>query len=62
MTRQPFVPVFCNPNKSGQLPTWIASDKGQKRVMMLGEQPTGMGKPNLFKMIKTMLTNKAVGE
>ena len=51
-----------NPNKSGQLPTWIASDKGQKRVMMLGEQPTGMGKPNLFKMIKTMLTNKAVGE
>ena len=51
-----------NPNKSGQLPTWIASGKGQKRVLMLGEQPTGMGKPRFLKMIATMLTNKAVGE
>lgn len=51
-----------NPNKSGQLPTWIASGKGQRRVMMLGEQTTGMGKPNVLKLIATMLTNKAVGE
>ena len=51
-----------NPNKSGQLPTWIASDCGQQKVLMLGEKATGMGKPNLFKMIATMLTNKAVGE
>jgi len=51
-----------NPNKSGQLPTWIASGKGQNRVLMLGEQPTGMGKPRMLKMIATMLTNKAVGE
>ena len=51
-----------NPNKSGELPTWIASGRGQKRVLMLGEQPTAMGKPNLLKMIVTMLTNKAVGE
>lgn len=51
-----------NPNKSGQLPTWIASGKGQRRVMMLGEQATGMGKPNMLKLIATMLTNKAVGE
>ncbi len=51
-----------NPNKSGELPTWIASGKGQKRVMMLGEQDTWMGKPRMLKMIYTMLTNKAVGE
>jgi len=51
-----------NPNKSGELPTWIASDKGQNRVMALGEKQTGMRKPGLLKMIHTMLTNKAVGE
>ena len=56
---------FCrtgNPNKGGELPTWIASDKNQKRVMMLGEGDTRMGKPSMLKLIKTMLTNKAVGE
>ena len=51
-----------NPNKGGQLPTWIASGKAQKRVLMLGEKQTAMGKPNMLKMIYTMLTNKAVGE
>ena len=51
-----------NPNKGGQLPTWIASDKGQKRVLCLGEKDTHMAKPSLLKLIKTMLTNKAVGE
>ena len=51
-----------NPNISGELPTWIASGKGQNRVMMFGEQDTWMGKPKLLKMIHTMLTNKAVGE
>ena len=51
-----------NPNKSGELPTWIASDKTQKRVLWMGQKPTAMGKPSLLKMIKTMLTNKAVGE
>ncbi len=62
------VSYLCNfvfngdPNKAGQLPTWIASDKNQKRVMLFGEKPTGMGKPKLLKMIYTMLTNKAVGE
>lgn len=54
--------VTGNPNKSGELPTWIASGRGQNRVLMLGEQPTAMGKPSLLKMIVTMLTNKAVGE
>ena len=44
------------------LPTWIASDKGQNRVLRLGEKETHMGRPNKLKMIFTMLTNKAVGE
>ena len=51
-----------NPNKTGQLPTWVASDKGQRRVLILGEKATRMGKPRMLKMIYTMLTNKAVGE
>ena len=56
---------FCktgNPNKCGKLPTWIASDKDQKRVLRLGENKTHMCKPNTLRMIYTMLTNKAVGE
>ena len=51
-----------DPNKAGELPTWIASDKTQKRVMCLGEKPTGMRNPSMLKMVYTMLTNKAVGE
>ncbi len=62
------VSYLCNfvktgdPNKAAVLPTWIASDKMQKRVLILGEKPTHMGKPSMLKMIATMLTNKAVGE
>ena len=62
------VQYLCNfvktgdPNKAAVLPTWIASDKGQNRVLCLGEKATGMRKPNMVKMIHTMLTNKAVGE
>ncbi len=51
-----------DPNKAGVLPTWIASGKGQNRVLRLGQKDTRMGKPNMFKMIYTMFTNKAVGE
>ena len=51
-----------NPNKSGQLKQWVASGKGQNRVLILGEKDTHMGKPSMLKMIGTMLTNKAVGE
>jgi carboxylesterase type B len=51
-----------NPNKGGELPTWIASDKTQKRVMNFGEKETAMRKPGKLKMLWTMLTNKAVGE
>ncbi|MBE6925434.1 MAG: carboxylesterase family protein [Ruminococcaceae bacterium] len=51
-----------NPNKSGELPTWIASGRGQNRVLILGEKDTHMGKPAFFKMVHTMLTKKPVGE
>ena len=51
-----------DPNKAAQLPTWIASDASQKRVLILGEKATHMGRPSMLKMVKTMLTNKAVGE
>ena len=50
-----------DPNKSGELPTWIPSGS-QKKVMILGEKQTAMGKPSALKMFCTMLTNKAVGE
>ena len=62
------VSYLCNfaktgdPNKAAVLPTWIASGAGQKRVLIMGEKPTHMGKPSMMKMITTMLTNKAVGE
>ena len=62
------ISYLCNfaktgdPNKAAVLPTWIASGKGQNRVLQLGEKPTAMGKPSMLKMIHTMLTNKAVGE
>ena len=62
------VSYLCNfvktgdPNKAAQLPTWIASGRGQGRVLCLGEKDTAMGKPNMLKMVHTMLTNKAVGE
>ena len=62
------VNYLCNfaktgdPNKAAQLPTWIASGKGQNRVLCLGEADTGMRKPGMLKMVYTMLTNKAVGE
>jgi para-nitrobenzyl esterase len=51
-----------NPNETGELPQWVASGKGQKQVMRFGDKGNAMGKPNMLKMIKTMLTNKAVGE
>lgn len=56
---------FCrtgNPNKQGKLPTWIASDKSQTRVLRLGGKATRMGKPSVLKLIKTMFTTKSVGE
>jgi len=51
-----------DPNKAAQLPTWVASGRGQKPVLCMGEKDTQMRKPNLLKLIGIMLTNKAVGE
>lgn len=51
-----------DPNKAAVLPTWIASGKGQNRVLCLGEKDTAMRKPGMLKLTKIMLTNKAVGE
>ena len=62
------VEYLCNfvrtgdPNKAGKLPTWIASGKGQNRVLRLGKKETAMGKPSKLKQIYTMFTNKAPGE
>ena len=50
-----------NPNGGG-LPQWAAADGAGKQVMRMGEEAAHMGRPNLLRMIFTMLTNKAVGE
>ena len=47
---------FGNPN-GANLPKWDS-----KKVLCFGEQETQMRNPSLLKQIKTMLTNKAVGE
>ena len=52
---------FCtygDPNGAG-LTAWLPA--GQK-ALCIGEGATHMGKPSMPKLIKTMLTNKAVGE
>ncbi len=62
------VSFLCNfvrtgdPNDAGVLPAWSASNARQKCVMMIGEKDARMEKPGMLKMVKTMLTNKAVGE
>ena len=56
---------FCktgDPNGPAPVPTWAPASKTEKRVMTLGEGEVRMEKTPLLKMIKTMLTNKAVGE
>ena len=50
-----------DPNGDG-LPAWQPLGKGQDKVLRLGQGETRMGKPEMGKMILTMLTNKAVGE
>ena len=52
---------FCkygDPNGAG-LTAWIP---GGKKVLRLGEEATHMGKASMAKLLKTMVTNKAVGE
>ena len=50
-----------NPNAEG-LPQWLPAGKGQKKVLMIGEGATRMEQTKTFKLVRTMLTNKAVGE
>lgn len=57
---------LCNFAKSGNpngqdLAEWTACEES-KKALVLGEKPTKMCNPSMFKMIITMLTNKAVGE
>lgn len=50
-----------NPNGGG-LPQWLPIQKGQSKVLRLGEGETHMGGVNMVKLTHTMMTNKAVGE
>jgi para-nitrobenzyl esterase len=50
-----------DPNGAG-LPAWKPMRKGQNNVLRLGEAETHMGGVNMFRLTRTMLTNKAVGE
>ena len=50
-----------NPNGCG-LPNWHPTTASQPKMMMWGEELPHMGKPSQFKLWKTMLTNKNVGE
>lgn len=50
-----------NPNKKGS-DLWKPTTANQKQIMLLGEKRPRMGKTSKIKLIKTMLTNKAVGE
>ena len=55
---------FCktgNPNGSNLTP-WISSTTNQHAVLRIGEGETRMALPSIFKLVKIMLTNKAVGE
>ena len=61
------VSYLCNfvrsgdPNTDG-LPRWEAAVPGQKTVLCVGESHAEMRKPDMLKLIRTMLTNKPVGE
>ena len=50
-----------NPNADYH-PEWTDAQSSNNKVMVIGEGATKMAKPSMLKMIKTMLTNKAVGE
>ena len=51
-----------NPNEGESVPVWESAQAAGKTVMRLGEGQTRMEKPSMLRMVKTMLTNKAVGE
>ena len=58
------VNYLCNFAKEGKPsgdPAWTSLVEDDK-IMIFGDRATEMGKPSLLKLIKIMLTNKAVGE
>ena len=62
------VHYLCNfvkngdPNRGEAVPQWDPAQTSGKKVLRMGESPAAMVKPSMLKLIKTMLTNKAVGE
>lgn len=50
-----------DPNGEG-LPRWEAMSRSQRQVNRLGEAPTHMDGVSMPRLVKTMFTNKAVGE
>ena len=52
---------FGDPNGTG-LTEWLPAGKKQGKVLRMGEGDTRMGGVSMLKLVKTMLTNKAVGE
>jgi para-nitrobenzyl esterase len=52
---------FGDPNGAG-LTAWLPAGKKQGKVLCIGEKDTHMGKPDMLKLAKTMVTNKSVGE
>ena len=56
------LPNIPNPADTPALPVWADAKSARKKVLCIGEGPTTMKKPSKFKMLHTMLTNKAVGE
>ncbi len=50
-----------NPNGKG-LPEWLPTEKGQNRVLRIGEGDTRMGGVNMAKLTKIMMSSNAQGE
>ncbi len=57
------VEMLCSFARSGAPGgIWKDARESGKKVLRLGEKPSAMGKVSMAKLIKTMFTNKAVGE
>ena len=62
------VRYLCNfaktgdPNQGEAVKYWSAARSSGKKVLCMGEGSSAMRKPSAWKLVHTMLTNKAVGE
>ena len=52
---------YADPNGAG-LTAWMPAGNKQGKVLCIGGKDTQMGKPDMLKLAKTMLTSKSVGE